>query len=418
MKKLKVSFIIIAMLVLSTITLCYGETKDEVKVVYNSKTLDFGDKKTDNKNGNVYIPLRTFSEQLHYNVDYNEKNYSVRIYNDLNDVYLGFNGDVKINGVPSETKSTPFSKDGSIYIPLRFVSEAFGINVNYDSSNRVVNMTGRTIYEVYQKDVFKPQLVGFTKEGKKITLDLGDKTGDFTLDMMSEYNKTKILYVSRTKYSDIVTTEYVYSGALTVNERKQVYIHGLDIIEYADLDTNSFDPNTEKAKGVKYYDDRVAFLREGENGNTVKIYDDVTGKKIKEFKSKDTFNSCFIDISKSKNNGGIYNIQAVGKDFLVVNMLQPNSFLMVDDYVNTNYYTTVINLNTMEITPVYEHLNAFKNQEAMLDGSYNNFVGYGSYASDGVYFVDKTSDGKLKFVARYGNFNTGRGTESCVVEYK
>ncbi len=419
MRKLKVSIILVAMLVLSAVTLCYGETKSDVKVVYNTRTLDFGDKSVVNQDGSLYIPIRAFSEKLHYTVDWNATTNTARIYDNLNDIYLSTNGDLKVNGVVGKSEKVPIKVEGSIYVPLRFVSETLGVVVNYDSSNKVVNMTGRTIYEIYQKDVFKPQLIGFTSDGKKITLELGDKTGDFTLDMMSEYNKTKIIYVNRTKYSDIVTTEYVYSGALTVNERKQVYVHGSDIIEYADLNTYSFDPNTEKTQGSKYFDDRVAFLEEGEKGNTkVKIYDDVTGKLIKEFKSIDTFNSYFSDVSKSEYNGQIYNIQAVGKDFLVVNMLQPSSFLTVDDYINTNFYTTVINLDTMKITPVYEHLNVFKNKEVMLDGSYNNFVGYGSVASDGVYFTNKTSDGKLKFVARYGNFNQGRGSESCVIEYK
>ncbi len=418
MRKIKVCIIVVAMLVLSAVTLCYGATKSDVKVIYNAHTLDFGDKGVVNQDGSLYIPIRAFSEKLHYTVDWNATTNTARIYDNLNDIYLSTNGDLKVNGVESKSEKVPIKVDGSIYVPLRFVSETLGVAVNYDSSNKVVNMNGRTIYEIYQKDVFKPQLVGFTSDGKKITLELGDKTGEFTLDTMSEYNKTKILYVNRTEYSDVITTEYVYSGALTVNERKQIYVHGTSFVEYADLDTYSFDPNTEKTQGTKYYDDRVAFLEDGKKGNIVKIYDDKTGTLIKEFNSVDTFNSNFSDISKSEYNGEIHNIQAVGEDFLVVNMLQPNTFLEVDDYVNTNYHTTVINLNTMKITPVYQHLDVFKNKEVMLDGSYNNFVGYGSTASDGVYFTNRTNDGKLKFVARYGNFNQGRGTDSCVIDYK
>ncbi len=418
MRKVKISFILVVMLVLSTVTLCYGATKSDIKVVYNTHTLDFGDKSVVSQDGSIYIPLRALSEKLHYTVDWIAKTNTARIHDNFDDIYLSTNGDLKANGVEGKSDKVPILVNGSIYVPLRFVSETLGVTVNYDSPNRAVKMTGPTIYEISQKDVFKPQLVGFTREGKKITLDLGDKTGDFTLDTMSDYNKTNIRTVERTEYSDIVTTEYTYSGALTVNERKQVYIHGDNIIEYADLDTYSFDPNTEIIKPTLYFDNRVAFLEDGEKGNIVKIYDDITGKLITEFNAIDTFNSYFSDISKSEYNGQIYNIQAVGEDFLVVNMYQPNSFLKVDDYINSNYHATVINLDTMDITPVYEHLDDFKNNNVMLDGSYNNFVGFGSVASDGVYFTSRTNDGKLKFVARYGNYNTGRATDSCLVEYK
>ncbi len=413
MKKIRVSIILIAMLVLSTLTLCYGDTKSDVKVVYNAHTLDFGDKGVVNQDGSIYIPIRAFSEKLHYTVDWNATTNTARIYDNLNDIYLSTNGDLKVNGVEGKSDKVPIKVDGSIYVPLRFVSETLGVNVNYDSSKKVVDMTGRTIYEIYQKDVYKPQLIGFTSDGEKITISLGDRTGQFTKEDMSESNLTRVLRVDRTEYSDVVTTNYTYQGGLSVYACSQYYIKkDGTLVDKTDVASNAYDYNTEKSIGVKYFDGRVALLVEDKNNNNIiRIYDDKTATLIKEINPRETFNSSFDDLKQNEYNGQVENIQAVGEDFIVVNMYQPSSSSIYRDGFSYPY-TTVINLDTMELTPVYEKVNAFEAGEIYLpEGAFGG-------CNDYVYFVDRMSDGKLKFVTKYGNFNKGRETEVTIVDYK
>ncbi len=415
MRKLKVSILLITMLVLSALTIIYGETKSEVKVIYNTHTLDFGDKSVVNQDGSLYIPIRALSEKLHYTVDWNSTTNTARIYDNLNDIYLSTNGEIKVNGIESKSDKVPMKSNGSIYVPLRFVSETLGVSVNYDSANRVVNMTGRTIYEISQQNIYKPVVVGYTKDGKKITYGLADKTNYIiTGDTMD--TSTKIKSVSRTKYSDVVTTTFMYQGGITSSKDNQLYIQGTNVIECTGLSVGNFEFNTEKFIGTAYLEDRVALLIEDK---IVKIYDDKTGALIKEINGVELYKARFDEIFKSEKNGEIYNIQAVGTDFIVVNMYQPNIYSEPRYNMNGYYYTTVINLDTMEIVPVYQHLNVYKNNQMNIDfDAANMFVGNGTIVNDGVYFSNIISDGKLKFVAKYGNFNTGRSMEVCTVDYK
>lgn len=50
---------------------------------------------------------------------------------------------VKINGVTKESEKEPFIVDGSTYVPLRFISEAFNKDVNWDGKTNTVLITDK-----------------------------------------------------------------------------------------------------------------------------------------------------------------------------------------------------------------------------------------------------------------------------------
>jgi hypothetical protein len=90
--------------------------------------------------GRVFVPLRGVFERLGASVVYeggvinatgNGRNISLKI---------GSN-QATVNGATQTIDVAPFIIGASTYVPLRFVSQALGANVNYDSANRIVALT-------------------------------------------------------------------------------------------------------------------------------------------------------------------------------------------------------------------------------------------------------------------------------------
>ncbi len=413
MKKLKVSIILIAMLVLSTITLCYAETKSDIKVIYNAKALDFGDKSVVNKDGSMYIPIRALSQQLYYTVDWDGTTSTARIHDNLNDVYLSMNGDVKINGTSSKSEKVPIMVNGSVYVPLRLVSESLGVSVNYDSKTRKVYMFGRDIYEVSQKDLTMPYLIAYTPEGRKQVGLIGKKVNEAWF-YEDEWRQTSIFSVVRTKYSDVVTTTYMASAAFSTSENNTIYVHDGKIAANTIIETHNYDMYSQKYVSTEYLDDRVAFITTDDTRqNTyVSIFDDVTGELIKKIDTVATYGEELGKKTEYDNIGETYNIQAVGKDFVVVNMYQHYTGEIGENIIenlNTNpdyvlmtdsYYTTVINLDTMEITPVYKYFENYKvYSDLEFEVSYTET--FGMTPGDGIYFEKVNDDGTLGFARTF-----------------
>ncbi len=408
------------MLVAFGSSVCYGDTSNktndktnDIKVVYNTKNLDFGEKSVVNVDGSVYIPIRALSEQLHFTVDWDSTKNTARIHDNLNDVYLGTNGDVNINGVKSKSDKVPLNSNGSIYVPLRFVSEALGVDVNYDSKTRIVNMTGRDIYEISQQDISKPYLIAYTKEGRKQVTLIDERNGDVP---------TWLISVERTKYSDIVNTAYVHSGALSITYENQIYVKNGTLIDNGNRIPNGRDIYTLKPNGVQYYDDRVALLSVDSSDNaTIKIYDDKTGKVLKTLNTEEFYADEFNSVFPLDENGTTVNIQAVGEDFIVVNMQQPNVNAKTESehYLSAYFYTTVINLNTLEYIPVYTYFDNYKLDIVDAEMSRALTYSYNMTGEDGIFFEKINEDGTLSFAITEESIDgVNWNGERCSVKYK
>ncbi len=352
-------------------------------VVYNHKTLDFGDKKVVSKDGSVYIPLRALSEQLYFEVYWKLENNTVRVYDDLNDVYLSTDGQAKINGKETTSEKVPLTVNGSIYVPLRFVSEALGIDVAYDQKSKTVTMKGRDIYDISQKDLNKPYLITYTKDGRKVS---GLIERNFLLDNPTDFNKTKIWEVRRTKYGDMVTASYDYVGASHWTIQSYLYVQNGNIIGSGNVKTSGYDTSSSsngvEALPTKAYDDRIVLLKEDKNYNRVlSVYDEKTGKVV-------------YTIDGKNFKYGIDNVQGVGKNFLVLGFIVPN------ETEGLHYETSVLNLETNELINVAEYLPG---KNVYLEGDTDSLVlnrDFGITSNNGVYFKSRTGEDTLNFVGK------------------
>lgn len=101
-----------------------GKLKDGDVIVRESRT---------------FVPLRFISETLGYKVEYFEKTKDIKISNDTDVVELKVNSkDFAKNGEASEMDVKTFLSNNYTFVPLRFISEAFGKEVGWDEPSRSV----------------------------------------------------------------------------------------------------------------------------------------------------------------------------------------------------------------------------------------------------------------------------------------
>ena len=89
------------------------------------------------------VPVRTVMENLGYTVNYRVINGVGTItvtYKDMEVTLYLNNKQALVNGVARELDVAPIIKDGHTYIPLRFLAECFGCNVNWDGSKYIVDI--------------------------------------------------------------------------------------------------------------------------------------------------------------------------------------------------------------------------------------------------------------------------------------
>ncbi|RAP76556.1 copper amine oxidase N-terminal domain-containing protein [Paenibacillus montanisoli] len=110
------------------------------------------DMKPEIKNNRAMVPLRIISENLGANVEW------------ANSVVTLTKGDMKLklnvdsttaikNGKEISLKEKPYMKNNRIFVPLRFIAETFGSNVNYSKSSVTVDTEPLLIDDVQVKAV-------------------------------------------------------------------------------------------------------------------------------------------------------------------------------------------------------------------------------------------------------------------------
>ena len=108
-----------------------------VSVTLNGSPLSLNPAPTE-RAGRVFVPLRGVFEQLGASVVYENGtiNAQGRGHRSVS-LHIG-STQAEVDGQPQTLDVAPFIIGASTYVPLRFVSQALGASVNYDSTNRVV----------------------------------------------------------------------------------------------------------------------------------------------------------------------------------------------------------------------------------------------------------------------------------------
>jgi hypothetical protein len=126
------------------------------------------------EDGTTLIGLREIFEILGASVNWDETTGSIKV--KTSDTELSLIPGVKTakkNGIPVELSAAPKQVGGNMMIPLRFVSEALGAEVNWNTANNVISIN-TVPEEVVEAEVIKTieyPILTIAEEGSKITYE-------------------------------------------------------------------------------------------------------------------------------------------------------------------------------------------------------------------------------------------------------
>lgn len=92
------------------------------------------------RSGRIFVPLRGIFERLGASVVYENGTINAQGGGHSVSLHIG-STQATVDGQNQTLDVAPFMIGDSTYVPLRFVSQALGTNVNYDSSNRIVALS-------------------------------------------------------------------------------------------------------------------------------------------------------------------------------------------------------------------------------------------------------------------------------------
>lgn len=95
------------------------------------------------RKGRTFLPLEQLEQSLSYSVTVDSDKQSVLIKKDGVQVAMKLGEkNYRVQGKTKTMDTAPFAEKNRIYVPARFVQEAFGAKVEWDGKNRVVIIAG------------------------------------------------------------------------------------------------------------------------------------------------------------------------------------------------------------------------------------------------------------------------------------
>lgn len=146
-----VMLICICLLALSMFPAAGSAAASDIKVMVNDEELNFTDGKpyVDNT-GRVQVPIRIVAEALGLRVHWNAERQSVTFINEYYDsdgslretvVSMTMGQDwYEMYGSEIKMDTAPIIQNERVYVPLRFIAEAFGVETNWDGKTKTVHL--------------------------------------------------------------------------------------------------------------------------------------------------------------------------------------------------------------------------------------------------------------------------------------
>lgn len=137
-----VSFLLSLLFVLTAMPGISSAAKLSLRVEMNGEKMSFPDAQPlVDKSNRVQVPVRFVSEALGAKVAWNSKTKKVTVDLNSNQILLTLGKKAyTVNGKTEPMDTAALQKSDRTYVPLRFVSEALGAQVNWDSLNYMVSI--------------------------------------------------------------------------------------------------------------------------------------------------------------------------------------------------------------------------------------------------------------------------------------
>lgn len=146
---MKKSIILVLILVLITSNLLIAGASQPVKIEVNGKAVAFNDSEPIEKNGDIFVPVATIATYLGINYQWIGETQSINFEKDGVELLL------KLGNHGS------FVQNGRTYVPLKFVSEAFGSKVVVGDKEISINTATlreeKSVYETTHIDELKKE---------------------------------------------------------------------------------------------------------------------------------------------------------------------------------------------------------------------------------------------------------------------
>ncbi|GGA23667.1 N-acetylmuramoyl-L-alanine amidase family protein [Paenibacillus physcomitrellae] len=139
----KFGFLIILFLSVLAFPLTGHAASKATHILLDGNEIDLSaDRQVQVVNNSVMIPIRVVVEELGFNVDWNSKTGTVTIQQSGNVITLLTNGNTAtVNGQSFKLTAPAFAKNGTTFVPVRFVSEQMGLTVDWNNLTKTVSLT-------------------------------------------------------------------------------------------------------------------------------------------------------------------------------------------------------------------------------------------------------------------------------------
>lgn len=197
--KNKIFTIILALLLVPSFVFASGANK--ISIVLNNEVVTT-DVEPFLKDNRTFVPVRFISEKLGFKVDWNEKAQLVTITNNNKKIELTIgNKEAKVDGKAAMIDVAPLLKDNRTFVPLRFISENFGVKTSWDAKTyRVILETDPT------KELnLTPEEKEYYDMAKGLEDDLRikfDEMKSYLFDNASKYNETELKEIYEAKKAE------------------------------------------------------------------------------------------------------------------------------------------------------------------------------------------------------------------------
>lgn len=145
------------------------------------------------RKGRTFLPLEQLEQSLSYSVTVDSDKQSVLIKKDGIQVAMTLGEkNYRVQGKTKTMDTAPFAEKNRIYVPARFVQEAFGAKVEWDGKNRVVIIAGNRGEEESKNSYTELSKVGL-KAIVPEAFDMEDIHGQYIVswkEFMGQYSET------------------------------------------------------------------------------------------------------------------------------------------------------------------------------------------------------------------------------------
>jgi len=146
-----------------------GGDPSSFTVKLNNSYVDFGDQVpySDEVTGRIMIPLRSTAQLLGASVDWDNSKNTAIIKKDGTTILMQVGSNTPIvNGKPTTMDAPAEICNSRVMVPLRFVSETMGCNVQWDSANQIANIYSNGVVPIQPVQITPPEInnVGLPNE--------------------------------------------------------------------------------------------------------------------------------------------------------------------------------------------------------------------------------------------------------------